>query len=187
MGKSKHSTHKESRQPVRLGPGVGPLEWHAMMFGVYQAMSSEEKAELHAWEREHVDGSGRFATSDWPGWGKYIGKPPWTDPAWGKEKKKRSGFVYLVRAYTGEYKIGYSFDVGRRIKAFSVQPPFKYELIHTFPADDMVQAETMLHDKFAEARIKGEWFLLNDDDIKWIQSITGFQNGLFNPNTEQFR
>jgi hypothetical protein len=156
-------------------------EYYAMMFGAYQAMPEKEKADLHAWEREHLDGSQRFATSDWPGWEKYIGKPPLKDSPALQDKKKQSGFVYLVFARTGEHKIGCSIDPGSRIKPFSVQPPFEYELIHTFPADDMRQAEIVLHDKFANKRIRinAEWFSLNSNDINWIQSIIGFQNGRF--------
>jgi hypothetical protein len=31
-----------------------------------------ERAELRAWEAEHVDGSGAYGTSDWPGWRRHL-------------------------------------------------------------------------------------------------------------------
>ncbi|HTX21075.1 MAG TPA: GIY-YIG nuclease family protein [Candidatus Aquilonibacter sp.] len=158
---------------------MSSLAWYGAMYGVFQAMPEKEKMELHAWERENLDGN-KIATSDWPGWEKYIGKPPWKNPM-SAEDNKKGGFVYLVFAYTGEYKIGHSENPDGRIKSFVVQPPFEYETIHTFPADDMKQAEIALHGEFASKRIRpnAEWFSLNNDDIDLIRSITGFQNGKF--------
>lgn len=51
------------------------VQWFAMMYGVAQAMPAAERAELEEWERRNIDG-GRVATSDWPGWEKYIGPFP---------------------------------------------------------------------------------------------------------------
>ena len=39
-------------------------------------LTDEEKEELASWESENL-GTGEKATSDWPGWEKYIGPPPW--------------------------------------------------------------------------------------------------------------
>lgn len=36
------------------------------------ALSEQEKADLTEWERGHVTGEGKFATSDWPGWDAVI-------------------------------------------------------------------------------------------------------------------
>src|SRR5271170_2792190 len=150
------------------------LIWYGAMYGVYQAMPEKEKMDLHEWERENLDGC-TIGTSDWPGWEKYIGKPPWKNPTPTKGKKK-NGYVYLVSACTGEYKIGCSVNPDNRIKPFFVQPPFEYKIIHAFPADDMRQAEIALHNKFAHKRIRtnAEWFSLNNDNIDFIKSIIGF-------------
>jgi hypothetical protein len=173
----KDTVRRELGQITRPSLKAGSSEWNAMLYGVYQAMPDAEKEELHEWERKYIDGGGKFATSDWPGWEKYIGERP--KFATRPERTKRRGYIYLVWANTGEYKIGYTIDVGNRIKAFSVQPPFEYKVIHTFPADDMEQAEILLHDKFSEKRIKGEWFSLNDEDVSWFLQISGFENGSF--------
>jgi hypothetical protein len=158
---------------------MSSLEWYGAMYGAYQAMPKKEKMDLSEWEREHLDGS-TIGTSDWPGWEKYIGRPLWENPTATKDKQ-RNGYVYLVFAHTGEYKIGCSVNPGGRIKSFFVQPPFDYETIHTFPADDMRQAEIALHGEFANKRIRinAEWFSLNNDDIDLIRSIIGFQNDKF--------
>ena len=175
--KLKQQVRKELGYITSPTPNASPQEWYAMMYGVYQAMPDEEKQALHNWEQNYVDGSGRFATSDWPGWEKYIGKMSTSIQK--SQRKKRKGFIYLVRAETGEFKIGYSVDVENRIKAFSVQPPFEYELIHTFSTDDMERAESILHDKFSAKRIKGEWFSLDIEDVNEIIQIKAFENGHF--------
>lgn len=46
------------------------------MMETYKSMSEEERQKLTEWEQAHVDGSGRVATSDWPGWEQLIGKKP---------------------------------------------------------------------------------------------------------------
>lgn len=88
-------------------------------------------------------------------------------------KKERSGYIYLVKATTDEYKIGRTIDVEKRLNAFSVQPPFEYELIHHFPVTDMVSVEADLHKKYATKRIIGEWFRLSEEDVQAICSMAG--------------
>jgi hypothetical protein len=51
------------------------MEYMGMMVGCASAISKREKAALEKWERENLDGCS-VCTSDWPGWKKYIGKPP---------------------------------------------------------------------------------------------------------------
>lgn len=53
---------------------VNAAIYMGMIMGAYHAMPEKEKEALHEWERTHL-GHG-FGTSDWPGWEKYIGKPP---------------------------------------------------------------------------------------------------------------
>jgi hypothetical protein len=48
----------------------------ARVLKVYENMDEKEREELHRWERKHLDGHS-LATSDWPGWEKYVGKAPW--------------------------------------------------------------------------------------------------------------
>lgn len=54
------------------------MMWYRAMRTTYEAMSLEEREHLHAWELENLPDS-LLATSDWPGWEKYIGKPPWEE------------------------------------------------------------------------------------------------------------
>jgi len=58
-------------------PVENNVEWYRKLVDAYKnLLTSEEKAQLHEWEKEHL-GSGNIATSDWPGWEKHIGLPPW--------------------------------------------------------------------------------------------------------------
>ncbi len=44
------------------------MAWHGRMIELGNAMSREDMAELEAWEKENLDGSGAMGTGDWPGW-----------------------------------------------------------------------------------------------------------------------
>jgi hypothetical protein len=50
-------------------------DWYAKLIEAYRVMSDEEKRELEEWEKKNVNGHS-VATSDWPGWERYIGKKP---------------------------------------------------------------------------------------------------------------
>ena len=54
------------------------------MHNAYEAMSEDEKEELHAWEQENLGDPDRpdVGTSDWPGWRRYLGPPPWRREDW---------------------------------------------------------------------------------------------------------
>jgi hypothetical protein len=53
------------------------LEWYQRMHNAYkEQLTPEEKSKLHEWEEENL-GREEFSTSDWPGWEKHIGLPPW--------------------------------------------------------------------------------------------------------------
>lgn len=175
-----HRVRRELGYITSPPQNISYKEWLAMMYGVHEAMPEEEKRELHKWEQQYVDGSGRYTTSDWPGWEKYIGKKPSPPPP----SQEKSGYIYLIRAETGEYKVGHSVDVGSRIKAFSVQPPFEYKLVHTFPTDDMAQTESVLHNRFSGKKIRGEWFALDEEDVDEIVRIVRFKDGRFLHNEE---
>lgn len=53
------------------------MEWYRKMLDTYNnSLSENELKELAEWEKENLAQSEK-ATSDWPGWVKYIGLPPW--------------------------------------------------------------------------------------------------------------
>lgn len=48
------------------------VDRYQAMVAAYANMPGDARAELRAWEAEHVDGSGEYGTSDWPGWDAYV-------------------------------------------------------------------------------------------------------------------
>jgi len=81
-----------------------------------------------------------------------------------------AGFVYLFRASIGPVKIGRSKAPEGRLEDFD-SLPFEVVLLHTIASDDMVWLERTLHERFADKRIRGEWFALSDDDIAALLTI----------------
>jgi hypothetical protein len=92
----------------------------------------------------------------------------------------RPGFIYLIRSGP-HYKIGMSKDPRRRFRqiAFGTSRELaiiyttdslsgEAELVHTIRTDDMPAAERQLHERFADKRIKGEWFGLSRKDVNWL-------------------
>lgn len=65
------------------------------------------------------------------------------------------------------------------MKLFSVKLPFDFEIISSFPCDDMFQAETRLHGIFSGDRVHGEWFTLSDEDIDGLKYISYFDESQF--------
>ena len=93
--------------------------------------------------------------------------------------KEGFGYIYLVRAESGEYKIGRSKNVSARMKNFATLAPFSFELIHTFPAHIFWKAERNLQNHFHDKRIKGEWYRLDQIDVEVICRISDFKDGEF--------
>lgn len=83
-----------------------------------------------------------------------------------------AGYIYLIKAPSGKFKIGRAKDINNRVATFGVMLPFEIELTHVIPATDYRQAERVLHERFAHRRGRGEWFDLTADDVTAIQLIS---------------
>ena len=81
-----------------------------------------------------------------------------------KETKDLSGDIYLLKM--GDfYKIGSATCAKRRTKQF-MGGPYKTELLHVLPVEDRMAAEREWQRRFANKRVKGEWFDLTDEDVE---------------------
>ena len=87
------------------------------------------------------------------------------------KRKPQKGYVYLAAADNGTYKIGLSKEPLRRIEKLGVTLPYALEVAHLFPTDDMYTSENILHERFSDKRLDGEWFELDADDVELIKSI----------------
>lgn len=83
----------------------------------------------------------------------------------------RPGYIYIIKADTGHYKIGRSKNVPGRMKLFTVNLPFKFEIINHFPCEDMTETEKDLHGIYYNKRVNGEWFSLLEEDVRFLEAI----------------
>jgi hypothetical protein len=80
-----------------------------------------------------------------------------------------TGYVYLALMKVGRekrYKIGKANLVQQRTRQVGVNLPEDLELIHAISTDDAYGIEAYWHKRFAEKRRGGEWFELNNDDVR---------------------
>lgn len=87
--------------------------------------------------------------------------------------KGEAGFAYVIGdLQIGIYKIGCSRNPKNRLSQIGkLIGPLELELICTVSTDDKRRTERKLHARFSDKRKRGEWFLLNQDDIDWIKSM----------------
>jgi len=82
--------------------------------------------------------------------------------------KRDLSFIYLMRdASTGYIKIGRSKDPKYRESTLQSQKP-TIELITFWQGS--INTEKQLHEKYADKRIRGEWFSLSKSDVSAILS-----------------
>lgn len=81
--------------------------------------------------------------------------------------ESKYGFVYLVRGHPGEYKVGRTNLVDRRMSELGATASIEQELIHIIKTDDPSGVEAYWHNRFAKAgkKMRGEWFRLQASDI----------------------
>jgi hypothetical protein len=80
-----------------------------------------------------------------------------------------TGYVYLALMKVGRekrYKIGKANLVEQRTRQVGVNLPEDLELVHAISTDDAYGIEAYWHKRFAEKRRGGEWFELNNDDVR---------------------
>lgn len=76
-----------------------------------------------------------------------------------------SGYVYILKA--GDYyKIGRSKTPDERIKTLQIQLPFPVSIVGIIPCTDEILAEKMLHRRYADKRVNGEWFKLRESEAE---------------------
>ena len=77
----------------------------------------------------------------------------------------RYGFVYLIKGHPGEYKIGSTDSVNRRIPELDATSSVRYQLIHEIETDDRYGIESYWHKRFKDKLMRREWFRLKPADV----------------------
>lgn len=95
-----------------------------------------------------------------------AGRPDTKTPSNSETEQSKYGFVYLVRGHPGEYKIGRTTLVDRRLSELGATSAIEHKLIHEIKTDDPSGIESYWHRRFEEKRMKGEWFKLTPVDLK---------------------
>ena len=85
-----------------------------------------------------------------------------------KERIPKKGFIYLIES-NSLYKIGRCQNPRDRIKAYKTENPFGIKVIFQKEVDDYIDKEAKLLKKFKDKNYRGEWFKLNEEDIKWTK------------------
>ena len=83
----------------------------------------------------------------------------------------KSGYVYLIKASNGLFKIGKAKNIKDRLKILNTMCACKLELICAIYSDKPYALERRLHNQYAEKRSHGEWFALAREDIESIKGI----------------
>lgn len=92
---------------------------------------------------------------------------------WPPNERERPGFVYVVKADNGVFKIGFTRNINRRMYGLRCVSPMPLTLITEIALKDCVAAEAWLHDRFRDKRSHGEWFTLSDEDVAFIARLKG--------------
>lgn len=83
--------------------------------------------------------------------------------------------VYLICAEVEEnklYKIGYTRrSINQRIKEFKTGNASDFYIVDSFKSKWGTKIESRLHNLFRSKKISGEWFDLNDEDIKTFKDM----------------
>jgi hypothetical protein len=75
------------------------------------------------------------------------------------------GFVYLLKGETGLFKIGSSRNLNSRVADIVASLPFSVQIIHSAYVRNRLDLERRWHRRFAEQRVRGEWFRLSEGDV----------------------
>lgn len=81
------------------------------------------------------------------------------------------GYIYFLKENLfGHIKIGRSRNIKKRLRIFAAELPFETKLLCYFKTYNYEKIELELHKLFNSKRVRGEWFLLDKEDIEKIKN-----------------
>ena len=89
----------------------------------------------------------------------------------GRAKKQPQGYVYIFgNRFHHWYKIGTTQDVWERLRGVQVGCPVEIKRISSAWVENADEVEKQLHQKYSSRRLRGEWFLLQDEEVAELKS-----------------
>lgn len=83
--------------------------------------------------------------------------------------QERSGWLYVIRATNGLYKIGRTRnDPRQRLATIKTGSPLRVSLVRAVEVEDCVGAERALHAELVGQRVRGEWFRLDRSALRAV-------------------
>lgn len=80
------------------------------------------------------------------------------------------GYIYIIRCEQ-YHKIGIAKDPRQRAKGIQTDNPFKIHLVKSRYIVSCRMNERYIHDLLFDKNVRGEWFLLNDGEVKILESM----------------
>ena len=88
---------------------------------------------------------------------------------------RERGFVYVLMSIgmsTPVFKIGKTNNLLKRTKLLGIQMPFETAVACVIYSNKVYETEASLHRRFHGQRMNGEWFLLSNDDLQELKSLS---------------
>ncbi len=87
--------------------------------------------------------------------------------------KDTSGWIYIFKAENGMFKIGKTGKNPKgRLRTICTISPVPISLLHAIETNDITWLENRLHAKYTKSRCHGEWFRLEEKNVRWLMSQT---------------
>lgn len=90
------------------------------------------------------------------------------DSGWYEIVSVNQGDVYIITNGVGLYKIGVSTNPKKRLKQLQTSSAYKLSILKVYHCNDMLKAESDLHEAYNTKRQEGEWFKLDMSDLRAI-------------------
>jgi len=79
--------------------------------------------------------------------------------------ENKYGNIYLITSDSGHTKIGYAKNIKTRFSAINQGVPNRLFLHYSRMVNNVRELEAVLHKRFHDLRVKGEWFSLSESDL----------------------
>lgn len=78
------------------------------------------------------------------------------------------GFVYIISEGTEFFKIGWASNVKQRLKDLQIANPRRLQIVKQIQSTNK-KDEKIIHYKYHDKKVRGEWFELDSSDIEEIE------------------